>query len=133
MFTLPTPGDDLGLAAVFPSDGERGGYLALPWPSAYGQSTFFCDGHTVAFVAPTTPDGLGKMKTWLAERGVKSPTIRLCEPTDFVKFTTMANARCSGCDSEQRLRYVAPERYGVDAEQLACPGCGAMFTLASLT
>jgi hypothetical protein len=144
LFTLPTPGDDLGLGEAFaaiappPAAGKwrtRETTIQLPWSAEQhwaGEVAWFCDGHTAALHAPASPTELALLKGWLAERGVRDLATRLCEPADAVKFKTMADARCPGCARPEPLRYLAPERWGLDAEQLACPACGAMVTLASL-
>ena len=101
-----------------------------PWGSDehWGATSFFCDGETAGLSAPITPADLPALKHWLLERGVTRPTLRLCAYDDTAKFATIASARCSGCGGA--LRYVEPKRYGLDAEQLGCAACGAMYELA---
>ena len=106
--------------------------VKLPWASGpeWGETSFFCDGETMGFSAPMAPVDLPALKAWLTERGVTRPVLRLCAYDDTAKFDFIAHARCSGCGGA--LRYVEPKRYGLDAEQLACASCGAMYELAAL-
>lgn len=146
LFRLPSPGQTLGLPEVFADSNERAGERAaegapawmardikplfLPWLEdvpVYGSSSFFCDGETVAFHVPTTPASLPRLKQWLAEQGVATPTIRLCNYGDAKKFAAVARAKCTACGGA--LFYVEPKRYGLDVEQLACRACGAMYEL----
>lgn len=99
----------------------------LPW-NERAPSSFFCDGDTVGFSVPIRPMDLPVLKQWLEDRGVSRPTLRLCAYDDTAKFATIAAARCSGCGGS--LRYVEPARYGLDAEQLGCAACGAMYELS---
>jgi hypothetical protein len=109
--------------------------VLLPWsedrlwlePLAY-----YTDGEVVMLHFPCTPDSLAAARVWLADRGVTAPVIRLCEYADEQRFRAMWAARCTGCGTDAVLRYLAPARWGVDVEQLACRDCGAMFTLASV-
>jgi hypothetical protein len=138
MFRLPTPGDSLGLTERFAARGEgpKRRAVDLPWSSRQGSANmlardeptgFFCDGETLALHAPIEPRELPVLQQWLVEHGVQRPTIRLCEYADAEKFDAMARARCEACGGE--FIYVEPQRHGLDAEQLACRACGAMYEL----
>ncbi len=143
---LPTPGDDLGLGAIFgkldlrqPRSAE--GYfksmpVVLPWaPTQHwvAHTAFFCDGVTLAMYVPTSPAEVPLLEAWLAERGVTGARMRLCEYSDATKFASMASARCSACQRDETLRYLVPDRFGLDDEQLCCTTCGAMFNLSALS
>jgi hypothetical protein len=93
---------------------------------------WYADGEVAMMHFPTTPTSLTAARAWLAERGVTTPLLRLCEYADEQKFRALWAARCTGCGTDAVLRYLAPARWGVDAEQLACRSCGAMFTLTSV-
>ena len=146
LFQLPTPGDDLGLKAIFgkldlrqPRSAE--GYfksmpVVLPWsPTQHwvAHTAFFCDGVTLAMYVPTSPAEVPLLEAWLAARGVTGARMRLCEYDDAAKFASMASARCSACQRDETLRYLAPDRFGLDDEQLCCTTCGAMFELSALS
>jgi hypothetical protein len=109
--------------------------MKLPWSEEshwLGKAAYYADGAVVMLHFPVTPASLTAARAWLADRGVTAPVIRLCEYADEQKFRAMWAARCTGCGSDAVLRYLAPARWGVDVEQLACRDCGAMFTLASV-
>lgn len=135
VFALPAASEALreDLASVFGdvSGSEAAGKpMQLPWAESeqWGEASFFCDAHTAGFSVPIEPADLPRLKRWLAERGVNEPSLRIAEYDDTPKFATIARARCSGCGSA--LTYVEPKRHGLDAEQLGCDTCGAMYELS---
>jgi hypothetical protein len=107
--------------------------LKTPWKTrweSYGRAAFFRDPKTVGLWIPIAPTDLAAMKAWLAERGIDSPSIRLCEYGDEAKFVAIAKARCSACAGP--LEYLDPRVHTIESEQLACAKCGGMFDLATL-
>jgi hypothetical protein len=110
-----------------PWDSRIPGNVEMPW-NERAPSSIFCDGDTAGFSVPIRPMDLPVLKQWLKDRGVSRPTLRLCAYDDTAKFATIAAARCSGCGGS--LRYIEPTRFGLDAEQLGCGTCGAMYELS---
>lgn len=104
----------------------------LPWLNGgWGAKVaWFCDGHTFGFYAPVRPLQVPLLKEWLADRGVTSPSLALCVDDDYARFTAIARARCAACGAP--LRYLEPQRFGLDGEALACDACGAMYDLTAL-
>ncbi len=107
----------------------------LPWSEEQfvrGACGFFSDGETVFLHFPSSSQSLELARSWLTTRGVTSPRVTLCEEADATKFNGMYDARCPACAAPVVMRYVAPERYGVDQEQLACTACGGMYEVPAL-
>jgi hypothetical protein len=108
-------------------DGDQVEDFKPPWSSheGWGPASYFFDGTTMGFFVPFDPTSLDDLKKWLSDGEIKNPTIRLCEYNDRIKFTAIANAKCTACGTG--LQYLDPTKHAIAAAQLACKKCGGMF------
>jgi hypothetical protein len=114
------------------------GWSSPPWaPEARlphersARTAFFADGASVGFFVPAEPEQLTALRRWLEAVGIEASWLSICAEEDLVRFKTIASARCSHC--EGRLKWLDRRTHAIEADQLACDGCGGMFDLASFT
>jgi len=131
--TDPTLDSELAtMFAQLEGDEPRVSPLRAPWAmdeSSYGNVAWFRDAGTVGLYVPLDPRDLANLKTWLAERAIENPVIRICEPADFHAFWAIAKARCTACQGS--LDYLDPRLHDIEAPQLVCRACGGLYELST--
>ena len=103
--------------------------LIPPWSdhAVSARCVVFHDARTVGIYLPVQTSELDRLRNWLAEHGVTSYSIKLCEDADFHAFAKAATARCTACHGV--LEYLDPRIDDIEKPQLVCKPCGGFYDL----
>ncbi len=102
----------------------------LPWArfAGHGPVAWFRDAGSVGLSLSIRPADFLAFKQWLGDRGVEDPAI-LIDQDDRELFTAIAKARCTACGGP--LEYLDPRLHDIEAPQLVCKPCGALYDLSA--
>lgn len=129
----PRLNDELAALFALPVDAEGRlvENLAAPWAKQHtmGKVAWYRDAGVIALFFPIDARDFVHLRTWLGERGIEQPIVRIEAYDDQDLLRRLGAARCTACDG--RLEYLDPRLHDIESPQLVCKPCGGLYDLTA--